>query len=492
MKSGETWYEVLEISNNATMEEIRLAYFELARLYHPDANPSQRAKEWFFQIQEAYEILSNPEKRKKYDDSIRNRKVIKEQVEISVKYSTQSLPRLNEPQLVYVLLELKNLVESEKIKIPQGHICLLVDQSTSMKGNRIEMVKENILQLIQQLKPTDVISIVTFNDKPEVLLTPTKAEEINSIRAKLDQIKCFGGTEIYKGLKAGSDLLWGSPAAGSLKQLLLLTDGHTYGDEEACFELAQKLQSRGIRLSTLGLGNEWNDVFLDRLAGITGGNSDFISQSEDLRKYVKNLTESLSLTSADGLIFDYRSDTGVSTNYIFRLQPEAASLPLEKPMALGEMLLNQKSIFLVSFTVNPIDENCKEVLLAKGKIRLEMISPVNQKMSVFVNLRLPVNGAEIKSTPPPEILEALSKISVYQMQEKATIDVKNGNLSQAIGRLGSISTQLFKQGNQEMALKVLKEAEMLKTERKYSTDGEKQLKYGTRALLTPESEKRAS
>ncbi|MRS04039.1 hypothetical protein EG832_12590 [bacterium] len=111
---------------------------------------------------------------------------------------------------------------------------------------------------------------------------------------------------------------------------------------------------------------------------------------------------------------------------------------------------------------------------------------------MFVNLALSVEGTEPNQNPPQEIVEALSRISIYQMQEKANSDVKNGNFNQAVARLGSISTQLFKLGNADMALKAMQEADLLKTSGKYSKDGDKQLKYGTRALLSPEVEKRES
>ncbi|MDP3449591.1 MAG: hypothetical protein Q8R87_03340, partial [Anaerolineaceae bacterium] len=81
---------------------------------------------------------------------------------------------------------------------------------------------------------------------------------------------------------------------------------------------------------------------------------------------------------------------------------------------------------------------------------------------------------------------------IYQMQEKANLDVINGHFNHAVARLGSISTQLFKLGNPEMAFKAIQEAELIKTSGKYSKDGDKQLKYGTRALLSPEVEKRES
>ncbi len=61
------YYEILGIPRNATQEEIHSAYRKLARKYHPDVNKSPDAEEKFKQIGEAYEVLKDPEKRKKYD-----------------------------------------------------------------------------------------------------------------------------------------------------------------------------------------------------------------------------------------------------------------------------------------------------------------------------------------------------------------------------------------------------------------------------------------
>lgn len=61
------YYKVLGVNRNASQEEIKKAYRKLARKYHPDANPDKDAKKKFQEINEAYEVLSDPEKRKKYD-----------------------------------------------------------------------------------------------------------------------------------------------------------------------------------------------------------------------------------------------------------------------------------------------------------------------------------------------------------------------------------------------------------------------------------------
>src|ERR1041385_8652026 len=65
--ANKDYYEVLGISKTASADEIKKAYRKLALQYHPDRNKTKEAEEKFKEVTKAYEVLSNEEKRKNYD-----------------------------------------------------------------------------------------------------------------------------------------------------------------------------------------------------------------------------------------------------------------------------------------------------------------------------------------------------------------------------------------------------------------------------------------
>jgi len=133
-------------------------------------------------------------------------------------------------QLLYVLLNISAVQTSERQERNPIHLCLIIDRSTSMGGERMDMVKKNLAHLIHWLQPDDVVSVVAFSDRAEVIIPPTECSDSIQLVSKLNGLNTSGATEIYQGLELGYNLVERSGSKSNLlRHLILVTDGHTYG-----------------------------------------------------------------------------------------------------------------------------------------------------------------------------------------------------------------------------------------------------------------------
>jgi Ca-activated chloride channel homolog len=483
MSATPDYYRLIGVSRDASSEEIRQAYFDAARQFHPDANPLPDSSEKFIEIQAAYEVLSNSEKRKAYD-KVLSKNTYNPAVSVNVHYSRSSVPRLDEPQLSYVLLDIMPTAEMDEAKRPPLHLALVIDRSTSMKGERIDMVKANVTQLVRKLSGKDILSIIAFSDRAEVLVPASKVHDVEKMIDRVTMLECRGGTEIFQGLEAGINQLRMREGKSASRHVILLTDGQTYGDEEACLSLTREAAAEGIIVSALGIGHEWNDAFLDHLVSLSGGNTLFVATRRDLYKFLEQKVNSMGSIYASGLTFDFETYPGTQLRYAIRLSPEVSPLPIFSPHMLGNLNYGRRQLVLYEFLLTEITKDQKYSRFVNGCLRLEVPSD-KQIAEIPLSFYRPVTASLSPELPPSDIVDAMARLTLYRLQERARSEVEAGNITQATKHLQYLATHLLSQGDRELAHTVLVEAEHISQSHRFSKDGDKQIKYGTRALLLP-------
>ncbi len=478
------FYELLGIPQDATLEEIRWAYHEAARKLHPDVNKEASANELFLKVKQAYDTLIDASVRQTYDEKL------KAETQVYLKsetlFSRPVIPILTEPQLIYALLNFSPSQSSGQRVSPIINLCLIIDRSTSMQGERMDTIKTAAIELIRQLQPKDLLSIVVFSDRADVLLTSSQRIDRSSIETQIRMLRAGGGTEIFQGLEAGYNEVRNNSSKTFINHIILLTDGRTYGDEEACLKLADAAAREGVHIHGLGIGTDWNDVFLDELAIRTGGSTNYIHRAEDIRKFLHEKFSSLSKIFAERVSMNLETGSSATLNAAFRLQPEPAVLPTQFPLRLGNIPLDAKLSILLEFIVDPLPEDTYRAKIASGELAFQPLSPGTISQKIGFNLTRLIGDSSPTDLPPQPIFHALSQITLFKMQDKARKEVQDGNIQEASLRLQRLATQLMSMGERELAQTALVEAERIHRTHTLSAEGEKKIKYGTRVFLLPE------
>jgi Ca-activated chloride channel family protein len=479
------YYTLLGITRDASQEEIRRAYHQAARRLHPDVNLESGDTELFLDVQRAYEVLVDPQMKEKYDQQLTPVERLHPPVDIHLLYSREFLPVINEPQLVYALINFTPPFSEQLTDNAPVNVCLVLDRSTSMQGERMDTVKNTAIEIVRQMRHGDILSIVAFSDRAEVIIPADKRMDRAAIETKIQMISSGGATEIFRGLEAGYLEIRKNHAKRFINHIVLLTDGRTYGDENHCMRIADQAAARGIGISCLGIGDEWNDFFLDSLASRTGGSCAYIARSRDIRHFLKEKFIQLSRTYGDNVRFDFHLGKDVEMRYAFRLGPEMAPLESTSPIQLGSIPMDGSLSVLFEFKIPPLPQNTLKVALASGQVALEV--PSLPTPTSITRLRLFRNVIDHPNPEPPPtgMLNALSRLTLYRIQERANLELSSGNIEGATRHLNNLATNLFAQGQPDLARSVLRETENLQQGIGISEEGKKQIKYGTRALLLP-------
>ncbi|MEJ2549261.1 MAG: VWA domain-containing protein [Anaerolineales bacterium] len=489
--SGESdYYSILGVPRNATLTQIKHAYRQAASRLHPDKNVAPGETELFLDVSRAYEVLCDADKRAAYDEELQSmeEELAEDSVfRCSITHSRSQILRLDEPQVHYVLMDIEATTDLPASR-PPVNMAIVVDQSTSMRGQRLDRVRAATLSILDDMQPEDDVSVISFSDRAEVIISPEQAKDIKTARARLSLLQAGGGTEIAQGMEAGLAEIENNLRKEAVNQMVLLTDGRTYGDEDQCIALATKASAQGISINCIGIGSDWSDRLLDDVATRSGGSVVFLNSPKAVQELLEEIFTSLGMVVASRMRIEGSIGQQVDLRSAFRIQPNPMPLGDVLPMSLGHLMRDSQIRVILELVVHPIGD-VQTLLLTHTKITGDILSGESETASLPVNLQIPVSRDPDLEPPPDTIVDALNLIALYRMQEMARHESELGQSVQAAKRLENLATHLIASGERDLAKAALSEAVRLSRTERLSSEGEKTLKYGTRALLLPPSEK---
>lgn len=204
--------------------------------------------------------------------------------------------------------------DGSKDLAPPLNIALVIDKSGSMSGHdRIDQLKLSLVEFVQRLRPTDIVSLVIFEGFETVLIP---AKPIGNDKAHLiqliERIEANGGTDIFKGLKAGYAELQKSYNSKYTNRLILLTDGYDGTPIEDFVGLQKPFTEKGIECSAVGVGQDYNMALLQILATAGGGFMEHVGDAMGMRDVF--------LKQIGSMLYPVATDVTVEVSYNKHLQ----------------------------------------------------------------------------------------------------------------------------------------------------------------------------
>jgi len=165
------------------------------------------------------------------------------------------------------------------------NVSIVLDKSGSMSGEKIAKAKEAAIAAIERLNKNDIVSVVAYDSTVTVVVPATKLSDKRSLITRIRQIEAGGSTALFAGVSKGAAEIRKFAEKNRVNRVILLSDGLANVGPKSPSELGDlgaSLMKEGIAVSTLGLGLDYNEDLMTKLAQKSGGNHGFIEQAEDL------------------------------------------------------------------------------------------------------------------------------------------------------------------------------------------------------------------
>jgi uncharacterized membrane protein len=166
-------------------------------------------------------------------------------------------------------------------RTPEGTcVVLIIDKSSSMEGKKMELARLAAIGVIDNLRPIDLVGVLIFDNSFQWAVPVRRAEDRSLIKRLVAGITPDGGTQIAPALTEAYRRI--VPVQAVYKHVVLLTDG--ISEEGDSLSVAREASGNKVTISTVGLGQDVNRAYLEKVAAFAQGKSYFLNDPSGLEQ----------------------------------------------------------------------------------------------------------------------------------------------------------------------------------------------------------------
>lgn len=283
-------------------------------------------------------------------------------VDVQVRVANPTM-MANQKQTNYLRITLTGFEPPQVAVAPPVNVAIVIDNSGSMRGEKITQARRAALTAVDQLRDDDIVSVVLYNSSVHVLVPATKARDRESIKTQIRSIEAGGSTALFAGVSKGADEVRKFLSEESVNRIVLLSDGQANIGPSSPRELSRlgrSLVKENISVSTLGLGLGYNEDLMSGLAAAGSGNHLFVERSQDLVAVFDDEFKELMSVVANDFKIHVQVGTGVRPVRVLGTQADIVGQDLYLPLA--QLYSRQERYFVVEVEVDEAEVNSESEL----------------------------------------------------------------------------------------------------------------------------------
>ncbi len=353
----------------------------------------------------------------------------------------------NKTQNAYLKIQIHGEEQTEKEERTPVNLSIVIDKSGSMSGAKLARAKDAAAMAINRLNENDIISVIAYNNKVEVLIPATKVTDKKALTDKVDRLKSSGTTALYAGVTSGIGQVKEFLSQNKVNRVILLSDGLANvgpNSPEELGKLGQQVAADGISVTTIGLGLGYNEDLMAKLAFNSDGNHAFVEDEEQLVKIFDSEFGDVLSVIAQDIEIEIILEEGIKP--IRSLGRKAKIQSNKANFRLNQIYASQKKEFIIELQV-PSNISAEELKVANINVRyLNMDSKSREKQNDTLTVKLVTSEKEWEANANTKVMTSVATQIGILENEKAVKLRDQGKISEARALLNKNSKFLQEQG----------------------------------------------
>ncbi|PIE25366.1 MAG: hypothetical protein CSA60_00720 [Neptuniibacter caesariensis] len=354
-----------------------------------------------------------------------------QQVDLKINLATPVMEaETTHKAFIKIALEGQQLEQAQE-RIP-ANIAIVLDKSGSMQGEKLFRAKEAAIMAINRLNSNDIVSIVSYDSRVNVVVPATKVSDSRSIAKAINRIQANGNTALFAGVSKGAQELRKFLGLNKVNRVILLSDGLANVGPSTPNELGKlglSLAKEGMSVTTIGLGLGYNEDLMTQLAGFSDGNHAFVENADDLvRIFQYEFGDVLSVV-AQGVDIHIRCLNGVKP---LRVLGREADISGESIVTRLNQLYSEQEKFIILEVEVPSQTDKAQVNLVDVEVKYQdLLHQRNETLSGSVAAVFTASQQEVEKAVDKSTYEAAAEQVANELNRKAVQKRDQGDIAGA-------------------------------------------------------------